>query len=222
MRKVEFANGEFYHVYNRGTDKRTIFEDNDDLRRFFESMQDFNKEDPIGSLYEYRFVKNQLGSSTSKLGEDKPLVRFIAYCLNPNHFHFLIEQIEDDGISKFLHRLSTGYTKYFNKKYRRTGALFSGRYKAVHVDDNEYLLRLSVYVNLNDKVHRLSGDVGVKSISSWPEYQQSKNNMQFCDTSVILDQFRDSAEYHDFAITALQDIHENKERAKELNELLEY
>ncbi len=222
MRKVEFANGEIYHVYNRGTDKRTVFEDNDDLNRFIESMQDFNKEEPIGSLYEYSFVKNQLGSSTSKLRNEKPLVRFIAYCLNPNHFHFLIEQLEDEGIPKFMHRLSTGYTKYFNKKYRRTGALFSGRYKSIHVDENEYLLRLSAYVNLNDRVHHLDGSIGLKSISSWSEYQERYNSDGFCDTSIILEQFRSAAEYQAFALSALGDINENKERAKELDELREF
>ena len=222
MRNIEFANGEFYHIFNRGTDKRTIFEDRDDQQRFIEGIRDFNKEAPIGSLHEYRIIKKQLGSLASKRVEEKPLVRFIAYCLNPNHFHFLIEQIEDEGIPKFMHRLSTGYTKYFNKKYRRTGALFSGSYKAVHVDNNEYLLRVSAYVSLNDKVHQIEGKGEIRPLSSWSEYQYpvSKNNI--CSTSVILEQYNDSKEYLTFALEALNDIRENKERAKELDELREY
>ena len=221
MRKTEFANGEFYHIYNRGTDKRIIFEDTPDIQRFFEAMSDFNAEQPIGSMYEYSFVKHQLGSSTSKLMERKPIVRFIAYCLNPNHFHFLLEQLADDGIPKFMHRLSTGYTKYFNKKHRRTGALFSGRYKAIHVDTDEYLLRLSAYVNLNDHVHHLP-DNSVKSLSSWNEYKNATAQYRLCDPEVILGQFKSRSEYLQFATEALKDIQTNKERQKELEDLREY
>ena len=223
MRNIKFANGEHYHIYNRGTEKRYIFGDADDFRRFLESMNDFNKEEPIGSIYEYRFIKNQLGSSTSKLGDAKPLVRFIAYCLNPNHFHFLMEQLEDDGIPKFMHRLSTGYTKYFNKKYRRSGALFSGRYKSVHVDSNEYLLRLSAYVNLNDRIHfNYQDDVATKSISSWREYIDNERTIKFCDTEIITEQFHNKAEYQQFALEALSDIQTNKVRQRELDDLREY
>lgn len=221
MRKTEFANGEFYHIYNRGTDRRTIFEEPYDLQRFFESMKDFNAEDPIGSMYEYSFVKKQLGSSTSKLRKSKPLVNFIAYCLNPNHFHFLLEQVTDDGISKFMHRLSTGYTKYFNKKYKRNGALFSGRYKSIHVGTNEYLLRLSAYVNLNNKVHHIdNGESGLPVYSSWGEYENEETKKAICKKDIILDQFQSHKEYNAFAKDALKQILINKEKDKELNGIL--
>lgn len=216
MRNIEFANGEYYHIYNRGVDKRTIFEDTDDFRRFFEGMQDFNAEETIGSLYEYRFIKNKkLGSSASKLR--KPLVKFVAYCLNPNHYHFLLEQVSDDGISKFMHRLSTGYTKYFNKRHSRTGSLFSGRFKAIHVDSNEYLLWLSAYVNLNDHVHHLEG----RSHSSMREYEnEAKKLGKFCATEVVAGQFKSPKEYSRFAQEALKEILSNKEKQKELSALL--
>ena len=92
MRKESFANGEFYHIYNRGVDKRDVFMDKNDFERFLQSIKEFNVIDPIGSIYENSF--GQDGYLKSK-ARNKPLVNFVAYCLNPNHYHFILEQIEE-------------------------------------------------------------------------------------------------------------------------------
>jgi putative transposase len=140
MRKTIFAAEEFYHVYNRGTEKRNIFSEENDYARFLESMSEFNSLEPIGSLFENSFrKKHQLGGSTSKdQATDKRLVNIVAYCLNPNHYHLLLQQVADKGIEKFMQRMGTGYTMYFNNKYERTG-LFQGRFKAVHIENNDQL-----------------------------------------------------------------------------------
>ena len=153
-RKSSFVIGEHYHIFNRGVDKRIIFSDRYDIHRFFQSMIEFNTVDPIGSLYENSFL--QLGGETPKFGEK--LVNIIAYCLNPNHFHLILEQLKDGGISEFMKRLAGGYTGYFNQKNDRSGSLFQGVFKDVHIDSNEYLLHASAYVNLNDRVHQLGGE----------------------------------------------------------------
>ena len=150
MRKTQFANGEFYHVYNRGVDKRSIFLDKWDFDRFLKSMEEFNAIDPIGSIYENSFIKEK--------PSQKKLVNFIAYCLNTNHFHFLIRQASEQGIEKFMQRLGTGYTKYFNNRHKRNGILFQGVFKVVHVGSNNYLLHLSSYINLNFRVHKLGSE----------------------------------------------------------------
>ena len=160
MRKAQFAEGEYYHIYNRGVDKRSIFNDHEDVDRFLQCMREFNVIEPIGSLYENSFKRGQLGGPASKLSaedEDKPLVECIAYCLNPNHYHFILKQIVDRGIEKIMQKIGTGHTMFFNNKYERSGSLFQGRFKAVHIDSNEYLLHLSSYVNLNDRAHQLGG-----------------------------------------------------------------
>ncbi|MBI2630895.1 hypothetical protein HYW73_01595 [Candidatus Nomurabacteria bacterium] len=96
-RKIAFVPGEYYHVYNRGVDKRNIFSDKSDIGRFLQSMEEFNTKNPIGSLYEHSFVKKKkFGGSSSKL------IKFIAFCLNPNHFHFLITPLVEKGIEKFM------------------------------------------------------------------------------------------------------------------------
>ena len=214
MRKKPFVNKEYYHIFNRGVDKRKVFLDNNDLNRFLQSMDEFNSVTPIGSIYENSFNKNRikLGHSMSKFESGKKkekdkLVNFVCYCINPNHYHFLLEQAVDNGIEKFMQRLGNGYTKFFNNKYLRSGSLFQGRYKSVHVDSNEYLLHLSVYINLNDRVHQLGHSM---SKSSWGEYIGG-NNYSFCDKDIVLDQFNKTEDYEVFANDSLKPIMQKKE-----------
>lgn len=190
-----------------------------DVQRFYESLEEFNVSEPIGSIYENSFVK-KLESSTSK-SEIDILINLIAHCVNPNHFHLLIKQKAESGIEKIMQRIGTGYTKYFNNKYKRSGALFQGRFKSVHVDSNEYLLHLSAYINLNDKVHQLGSSTSklIRSRSSLGEYID-KNIKGICDKSIILDQFKDVSEYKEFALLSLESIIERKEELKNIGEFL--
>ncbi len=208
MRKIKFANGEFYHIFNRGVEKRNVFSNKKDLDRFFESMRAFNSISPIGSLYEQSFQKEKI---------KKPLVNFIAYNLLPNHFHFILEQATEGGVSEFMKRLLGGYTWYFNQKNKRSGVLFQGRFKANHIDSNEYLLHSSVYVNLNHKQQLGGWTAKSKDLikSSWEEYL-GENKENFCKKDIILDQFRNIEEYKKFSLDSLEDIRFNKERYKDL------
>ena len=219
-RKTPFANDEHYHIYNRGVEKRKIFEDEKDLARFFQSMKEFNTIEPIGSIYKHSF--HQLRGSTSQLVVE-PLVSFVCYCLNPNHYHFVLRQIVDGGISEFMKRMG-GYTYYFNEKYKRSGVLFQGKFKSNHIDSNEYLLHVTAYVNLNNKIHLLRGRTSqLLSKSSWGEYIGNKLDKQdeqdaFCEKDIVLGQFKNVEEYKKFAESSLRDIRENKEMARMLLE----
>ena len=215
MKHPPFANNEFYHIYNRGVDRRKIFSDQYDLRRFFQSMDEFNVSEPIGSIYESSFLDQSVLLKRKK----KRLVNFIAYCLNPNHIHFVIQQVREGGVSELMKRLFGGYTWYFNKKYNRSGSLFQGTFKAKHVDSNEYLLHLSAYVNLNYHTHQLGGLTAKLYKSSWDEFIDSGTG-GFCNKNIILEQFRSSREYKQFAESSLKDIAERKNRDKEFCEIL--
>lgn len=212
MIKPKFANGEFYHVFNRGNNKRPIFLTSFNLDRFLQSMQEFNIEEPIGSIYANSF-KEALRSSTPK-SEKKKLVDFVCYCLNTNHFHVLIKQLADNGIIKFMHRIGTGYTNYFNEKNKSSGALFQGRYKAIHVDTNEYLLHLSVYINLNYKVHQLRSSTPKLCKSSWGEYMGAEEG--FCNKRIVLSQFKNIQDYKSFVEETLKTIKDKKDMEKSL------
>lgn len=177
-------------------------------------MIEFNVLNPIGSIYENSF--RQLGSEASKLAKEsvekqKPLVNFVAYCLNPNHFHFIIEQVADRGIEKLMQRIGTGYTKYFNNKYKRSGSLFQGVFKSIHIGSNEYLLHLSAYVNLNDRVHQLGSEASklMNGQSSWGEYV-GDNKKGFCEKEIVLGQFKSAREYRTFAEESLEGILEKR------------
>ncbi len=215
IRKTNFVIGEYYHVYNRGADKRDIFCDQEDLNRFFQSIQDFNTEDPIGSLYEKNYLSKKLnfGGKAAKKSENKKLVSIIAYCLNPNHFHFILTPLVENGIQKFMQRLG-GYSTYFNLKNGRSGSLFQGKFKSKHIDSNEYLIHLSIYINCNNYDSNCSIQSKL-SRSSFLEYispQDVKNII--CDTNIILKQLKSNKEYQKIAKGTWKEISRKKDQLK--------
>lgn len=214
QKEKTLANGEYYHVFNRGVDKRQIFDNTNDLYRFTQSLIEFNNNQPIGSIYENSFVKDK------NISEDK-LVKIVAFCLNPNHFHLILKQESEHGIGEFMRKVSSGYTQYFNKQNKRSGVLFQGRFKFVHIDSNEYLLYLINYVNLNNKIHNITNTE--PSYSSWLEYIKDdiKNilgdNRELCEKEIILDQFKTKAEYEKEANRMLPELIRQKEEKRELD-----
>jgi putative transposase len=198
--REKIALGEYYHIYNRGVDKRSITKDSKDVERFIQSLEFFNSKDPIISLREVVSGENNKNTKTRD-----PLVEIICYCLNLNHYHLLLKEIHEGGISEYMKRLGGGYTWYFNNKYKRSGTLFQGRFKSVHIKSNEQLLHTSVYVGLNWKVHKISGSTAGRVRSSWDEYSE-KTNRNICTKEVILKQFKSIKDYKDFAESSLIEI----------------
>ena len=144
QRTHAFVPGEFYHVYNRGTDKRTIFLDDADYRRFQVLLYLSNTE---GSINLRDLTKHKGSFYEQEVG--RPLVAIGAYCLMPNHYHLLVTPLLNDGLSRFLQKLATAYSMYFNKKYERTGTLFEGKFKSQIATEDRYLKYLFSYIHLN-------------------------------------------------------------------------
>jgi putative transposase len=143
-RPFHFALGERYHLYNRGTEKRAVFIHAQDYARFTALLFLANSSRPVD-------IKLQ-GSSLDeilKIDRGEPIVAIGAYCLMPNHFHILAKEVVEGGISKFMQKVTTGYTMYFNKRNERTGGLFQGKFKAEHASDDIYLKYLFAYIHLN-------------------------------------------------------------------------
>ena len=147
QRKISFAIGEFYHVYNRGTDKRIIFVEDSDYTRFLSLLYLCNSNFPVN--IREQFPKGLSFVDLARFQKGIEIVDICAYCLMPNHFHLLLKEKEENGITNFLTKLSTGYSMYFNKKYQRTGKLFENVYKATHIENDEYLKYLVSYIHLN-------------------------------------------------------------------------
>lgn len=141
-RQISFSTDEFYHIYNRGTEKRLIFARQRDYERFMALLHACNQSQRIE--IDFRGPTSEIFRPI-KL----PLVDVAAYCLMPNHFHLLVREKEPGNISKYMQKVSTGYTMYFNKLYERTGVLFQGKFKAEHVDNDVYLKHLVGYIHLN-------------------------------------------------------------------------
>lgn len=139
-RVTQLANGEYYHLYNRGNSKQIIFHDVQD-HDYFEALLSVMN---TPKRTQMRDKKQTIDMSISIC-----LVSIGAYCLMPNHFHVLIKQEIDEGAKIFMHKVSTAYVMYYNKKYKHTGSLFEGRFKAKHVIDDRYLKYLFAYIHMN-------------------------------------------------------------------------
>lgn len=119
-----------------------IFLDNSDKKRFIKLLFVCNNNKPV-------VLKSIQGLSLDEIERGETLVDIGAYCLMPNHFHLLIKEKLENGISEFMKKISTGYSMYFNKRYERNGGLFEGTFKATHADNDEYLKYLFAYIHLN-------------------------------------------------------------------------
>jgi len=141
-RKLQFSIGEFYHLYNRGINKMPIFLDVFDKKRFIKLLFVCNSRKSV-------VFKSIQGQSLDEIDRGETLVDIGIYCLVPNHFHLLIKEKTENGISEFVKKVATGYSMYFNKKYERTGSLFEGPFKAKRIDTDEYLKYIFSYIHLN-------------------------------------------------------------------------
>lgn len=145
MERTKPENGHYYHVYNRGVEKRNIFLDDSDYYRFLLGLREYN------DVHSTQNILRRLleGSRTSFKKEEDSLVEIVCYCLMKNHYHLLLRQLRDDGIPRFMQKIGTGYTHYFNEKHLRSGVLFQGKYKHVQIVTDGQLRYVKQYIHLN-------------------------------------------------------------------------
>ena len=145
--------GGYYHVYNRGVDKRNIFKDEQDYCVFLHFLKVYLSPN-------LKYKKGEVMLESEKLTgiipvKERPIqslceeVRLLAFCLMGNHFHLMLQQLTSDGMEKLLRRVCITYAMYFNEKYQRTGRLFQGTYKAAAIDKDAYFTHLSRYIHQN-------------------------------------------------------------------------
>ena len=210
------VNHGYYHIYNRGVDKREVFSGSADYKRFLLSLFLMNDE-VDGLMIRWRnFFASHPNSSPQEflrlnLSERKELVNVIAYCCNPNHYHFVLRQLRERGIERFMQRVATGYTMYYNEKYHRTGALFQGRFKSSPIKSEGSLLRMSIYVSCNSEIHRLSQAESYP----WCSFRQhiGKAKDDFINDKDFRSQFRNVAEFKEYAKENIIDFQTRKQDA---------
>ena len=137
-----------YHVLSRGVDKRKIFMDDSDNYRFIHDLFEFNDEAPAANNF-HKFNDIVSRYSEVKRQPRKLLVDILSFCLLPNHYHLMLANRAENGISMFMRKLNVGYAKYFNEKNERTGALFEGRYKSIKLEKQAHFIHLPYYIHLN-------------------------------------------------------------------------
>ncbi|KKP56342.1 MAG: Transposase [Parcubacteria group bacterium GW2011_GWC1_34_10] len=167
-RKVSFAPGEYFHIYNRGTEKIKIFNNTNDYQRFLESLYLFNSTKRI-------VLRSISKKKRFNYDREDTLVDIGAYCLMPNHFHLLIRTKDEFSVSNFMKKLLTAYSMYFNKKYNRSGVLFQGPFKAQHVTRDEYL---KYPIKLVDKDWK---EKGIQDFEQSRKFLNSYKNSSYVD-----------------------------------------
>ena len=206
-----YVDDSYYHIYNRGVEKRIIFQDEQDYKVFLSYLKEYlspvkNHNDLITIVtlqgQSFKAVKRQPKNYHLK-------VNLLAYCLMPNHYHLLIHQKDKQLIEKFMRSLSTRYSQYFNKKYKRVGPLFQGRYKAVLVKNEEYLLHLSRYIHLNPSEH--TDDI-IEAFSSYGEYL-GKRKTSWISTQLILGLFENNRSAETLKIKSYQKFTEGSDNS---------
>ena len=193
-RQAIFANGQFYHVFNRGVEKRTTFIDRRDYNRFVDSLNYYRARDQ-----HIRFsFRGRIEAFNKDISSGPLLAEVVSYCLMPNHFHLLLKQVNDNGITTFLSKLSNSYTKYFNTRYKRVGPLFQGSFKAVRIESDEQLVHVCRYIHLNPLIDYLVKNIRDYAYSSYLEYLGAKEG--FCHKNYIMDGFSSPQAYEKFVL----------------------
>lgn len=231
MRNVEFTTGEYYHIYNRGANKAEIFLDDKDRWKFFDGLRDLNNK----TLYDERLQVVGYSNDLSKepgsldfrklrsfLTDKQKVVEVISYSFLPNHFHLILKQLVDRGISNFMHKVGTSYTNYFNKKYKHSGHIFQGPFKAIHIDNDEYLLWLIGYVNGNAEIHNICESENYdwssfraisKELGSLEKGEPSSFSLfsLLGGLDIVVSQFKSESEFKSFVQTVVKESSTKKE-----------
>jgi putative transposase len=204
------APGEYYHVYNRAMHKSALFQTHTDWARFlfgvlyFQSPTLFPQAGRLVKTFTEHegFIVSELDFKNVLTGKT---IELVSFCIMPNHFHLILRELVEGGIAQYMQRVELAYTKYFNTKFSRSGHVFQGPYKTVHIQDNEQLTYLSTYIHRNPR--ELKTWKGREADYPWSSYQDYVKENRWgglLAPEIILDQFEGSkrSNYADFARTS--------------------
>ncbi|MBU1159749.1 transposase [Patescibacteria group bacterium] len=207
-RRENISIGEYYHIFNRENNKQNLFREERDWVRFLflvlylQSPLVFNN--PGRSIsYFVRHRKFNIPKDIEKNVIKNRYAELVNFCLMPNHFHLTVREIKEGGISKYLQRIQIGYTKYLNIKYAKSGHVFQGSFRSVHIKNNEQLLHLSAYIHRNPReLKKYKNKESDYFWSSYQDYIKENRWNNFLKTKIILGQFSNKKEYDNFAKTS--------------------
>lgn len=204
MRKIKIVPNEYYHVYNRGNNKQLIFLDDKDRARFIFLILYFQSGVILNniSFFTFQFIKHRVFDISKKVLSDilkNRSIELISFILMPNHFHLILCELQEQGLSQYMQRVLNAYTKYFNTKYGRSGHLFQGPFQIVHIKDNNQLLYLSTYIHRNSReLPKWKNKEYLFPWSSYQDYVGENRWGELLKNQIILDQFSSREKYKDF------------------------
>lgn len=202
-----------YHVYNRGVDDRKIFVDECDYTVFLSFLKHAllpENKSKSAIIKENISIAKRFNSRRINLSQELELV---AFCLMPTHFHLLLYQRTEDGITRLMRSIATGYSMYFNKRYHRKGTLFQGRYKASQIDSQAYWMHISRYIHLNPL--DINNDYRHYDKSSF-RYYLGQAKAEWLKPQMILESFESVDDYKKFVADYELKRKELKEIEKDL------
>ena len=212
MRKFQFIPGSYYHVCNRSNDEKSIFLDEKDYARFLFLILFYQASVPFYNLgrqisYFVRHSMFNISRDAVKKVITARKVELNSFAIMPNHFHLLVQEKIEKGISSYLQRIQNGYAKYFNTKYTKRGHLFQGAFRAIPVEADEQLLYLSAYIHRNPRELEEWENKEVNySWSSYQDFVRQNRWGELLKPNIILDQFSNSDAYYDFVETSTAKI----------------
>ena len=204
-RKLVFRDGEIYHVFNRGVDRRSVFTNTKEFERAKNLARFYrHKNTPVRFSQVIQQPQDIRDQILNDLYKSERLVDILAFCIMPNHFHFLLKQNSKKGIPIFMANFTNAYTKYFNTKHKRFGPLLEGIFKAVFIESDEQLLHVSRYIHLNPATSSIIEESQLSSYgwSSYPEYLFLSQD-DIAQKKLILDMFKSTKKYQEFVVNQI-------------------
>lgn len=213
-RRVPLVTGEYYHIYNRGVARQPTFLSKYDYGQALLALSYYRFVKPPVKLSRFKeLAKEDRKSFLTELeSKNEKLAEIISFVFMPNHFHFLLRQEAEGGTSTYLSKFTNSYTRYFNTKRERVGAVFQGVFKAVHVGSSEQLVHLSRYIHLNPLVSFVirEKDFLAYPWSSLPDYLRGESSL--VELEPVLSEFKSPDKYKEFVL-------DQKDYAKRLEEI---
>src|SRR4030042_4549930 len=200
VRKVVLANDQVYHVINRGVNHQNIYMNKWDYKRALITLKYYQYNSTPLSLSHFLYLnkeeQQEIFKSIKK--KSKKNIEIYAYCLMPNHFHLLLKQKIENGISKFLSNFQNSYTKYLNLSKKRTGHLFQGQFKAVRIETDEQFIHVARYIHLNPFTSYIVKNFKGLKIYPWSSLQEylGVTSYNICKKHELLSHFKSIKEFN--------------------------
>lgn len=225
-RKEKFLPGEYYHIYCRTILNIPEFKDFKNAERL---SQAFLLANSTNSSHAFSYLRKSKSATMKNAVEiaqgGEKIVDVVCYSIMPNHYHLLLKEVKDGGITEFIRKCNTSIAKYINIKNERKGSLFESKFKSRHVNSNEYLTHLSVYINLNPLDFISGKEWRTGKLKDWEKNKKELLNYDWSSAKyfltniddkiisgaeIILEQFKNKGDYEKFLQNWSIDYLDNK------------